>query len=162
MGKDFLIIQDNYYQDVNNLIDEIRLILERTYKETIMRDYQKEAEEKLRETFEASLQERLQKLNAFENKENQEMQQKLNAFSEKQQLELQSFKLKQEAEFKVYESDLEERKLMLVSAHEEELKAENDMEKEKSLHEKAYDLKLEANKLLIDKKNELLADLLVH
>lgn len=157
-GKDFLIIQDNYYQDVNNLIDEIRLILERTYKETIMRDYQKEAEEKLRETFEANLQERLQKLNAFENKENQEMQQKLNAFSEKQQLELQSFKLKQEAEFKVYESDLEERKLMLVSAHEEELKAENDMEKEKSLHEKAYDLKLEANKLLIDKKNELLAD----
>lgn len=157
-GKDFLIIQDNYYQDVNNLIDEIRLILERTYKETIMRDYQKEAEEKLRETLEANLQERLQELNAFENKENQEMQQKLNAFSEKQQLELQSFKLKQEAEFKVYESDLEERKLMLVSAREEELKAENDMEKEKSLHEKAYDLKLEANKLLIDKKNELLAD----
>ncbi|KXO06128.1 hypothetical protein AYK81_00015 [Bacillus thuringiensis] len=157
-SKDFLIIQDNYYQDVNNLIDEIRLILERTYKETIMRDYQKEAEEKLREIFEANLQEMLQELNAFENRENQEIQQKLNAFSEKQHLELESFKLKQEAEFKAYESDLEERKLMLVSTREEELKAGNDMEKQKSLHEKAYDLKLEANKLLIDKKNELLAD----
>ncbi|WP_413565526.1 hypothetical protein [Bacillus sp. 3P20] len=157
-GKDFLIIQDNYYQDVNNLIDDIRLILERTYKETVMRDYQKEAEDTLREIFEVNLQERLQELNGFENKENQEMQQKLNAFSEKQQLELQSFKLKQEAEFKIYESDLEERKLILVNAREEELMKGNNEEQEKSLHEKAYELKLEANKLLVDKKNELLAD----
>lgn len=157
-GKEFLFIQDNYYQDVNNLIDEIRLILERTYQETIMRDYQKEAEEKLRETFETSLQEMLQELNAFETKENQEMQQKLHAFSEKQQLELQSFKLKQEAEFKAYESDLEERKVTLVSAREEELMTGNNMEQEKSLHEKAYELKLEANKSLVDKKNELVSD----
>ncbi|EJR50074.1 hypothetical protein IIO_06387 [Bacillus cereus VD115] len=157
-GKSFLIIQDNYYQDVNNLIDEIRLVLERAYEETVMRDYQKEAEEKLRETFEVNLQGMLQELNVFEGKENQEMQQKLHAFSEKQQLELQSFKLKQEADFKVYESELEERKLTLVSAREEELTRENNMEQDKSLHEKTYELKIEANKLLIDKKNEILAD----
>ncbi|AWC30983.1 hypothetical protein R6231_14640 [Bacillus cytotoxicus] len=157
-GKEFLLIQDKYYQDVKNVVDDIRLILERAYEETVMRDYQKEAEDRLRETFEANLQEKLQELNAFENKENQEMQQKLNAFSEKQQLELQSFKLKQEAEFKAYESDLEERKLTLVSAREEELMKDNNIEQEKRLHEKVYELKVEANKSLIDKKNELLAD----
>lgn len=157
-GKEFIIIQDNYYQDVNNLIDEIRLVLEGTYKETVMRDYQKEAEEKLREHFDANFQGMLQELNVFESKEKQEMQQKVNAFLEKQELELQSFKLKQEADLKVYESDLEERKLTLVSAREEELMRENNMEQETSLHEKAYELKIEANKLLIDKRNGILAD----
>ncbi|MEB9506464.1 hypothetical protein P4J13_21250 [Bacillus anthracis] len=157
-GKEFIIIQDNYYQDVNNLIDDIRLILERTYKETVMRDYQKEAEEILRDTFEANLQGMLQELNVFESKETQEMQQKLNAFSEKQQLELQAFKLQQEADFKVYESELAERKLTLVSAREDELMRENNLEQDTSLHEKTYELKMDAYKMLIDKKNELLAD----
>ncbi|MEC3226203.1 hypothetical protein P9027_30265 [Bacillus thuringiensis] len=157
-GKEFIIIQDNYYQDVNNLIDDIRLILERTYKETVMRDYQKEAEEVLRDTFEANLQGMLHELNVFESKETQEVQQKLNAFSEKQKLELQTFKLQQEAEFKGYQADLEERKLTLVSAREEELTKENNVEQDTSLHEKTYELKMEAYKLLIDKKNELLAD----
>jgi hypothetical protein len=112
----------------------------------------------LREHFDANLQGMLQELNVFESKEKQEMQQKVNAFLEKQELELQSFKLKQEADLKVYESDLEERKLTLVSAREEELMRENNMEQETSLHEKAYELKIEANKLLIDKKNGILAD----
>jgi hypothetical protein len=157
-GKEFIIIQDNYYQDVNNLIDDIRLILERIYKETVMRDYQKEAEEILRDTFETNLQGMLQELNVFESKETQEMQQKLNAFSEKQQLELQAFKLQQEADFKVYESELAERKLTLVSAREDELMRENNLEQDTSLHEKTYELKMDAYKMLIDKKNELLAD----
>lgn len=72
-GKDFLLIQDKYYQELNNLRDEIRLALENIYKEVMMRDYQKEAEERLQDIFEQGFQTRLAELNEFENKEVQEM-----------------------------------------------------------------------------------------
>ncbi|PEN45687.1 hypothetical protein CN630_18005 [Bacillus wiedmannii] len=157
-GKDFLLIQDKYYQEVNNLRDEIRLALENIYKEVMMRDYQKEAEERLQDIFEQGFQTRLAELNEFENKEMQEMQKKISAFTEKQRLALESFKLQQEAELTAYQTELEERKNTLVSACEEELKKENEIEKRKATLEKVYELKVEGKKVLIDKKNEYLSD----
>ncbi|MGI8362919.1 hypothetical protein [Bacillus cereus] len=157
-GKDFLLIQDKYYQEINNLRDEIRLALENTYKEVMMRDYQKEAEERLQDIFEQGFQTRLAELNEFENKEVQEMQKKLSAFTEKQRLALESFKLQQEAELTEYQMELEGRKNTLVSACEEELKKENEIEKKKATLEKVYELKVEGKKELIDKKNEYLSD----
>lgn len=157
-GKDFLLIQDKYYQEINNLRDEIRLALENIYKEVMMRDYQKEAEERLQDIFEQGFQTRLAELNEFENKELQEMQKKLSAFTEKQRLALESFKLQQEAELTAYQTELEERKNTLVSACEEELKKENEIEKRKATLEKVYELKVEGKKELIDKKNEYLSD----
>ncbi|PGP19177.1 hypothetical protein COA01_21665 [Bacillus cereus] len=157
-GKDFLLIQDKYYQEINNLRDEIRLALENTYKEVMMRDYQKEAEERLQGIFEQGFQTRLAELNEFENKEVQEMQKKLSAFTEKQRLALESFKLQQEAELTEYQMELEGRKNTLVSACEEELKKENEIEKKKATLEKVYELKVEGKKELIDKKNEYLSD----
>ncbi|PEM55432.1 hypothetical protein [Bacillus wiedmannii] len=157
-GKDFLLIQDKYYQEVNNLRDEIHLALENTYKKVMLRDYQKEAEERLQDIFEQSFQTRLAQLNEFENKEVQEIQKKLTAFTEKQRLDLESFKLKQEAELTAYQSELEGRKNTLVSAREEELQKENEIEKRKVTSEKVYELKIEGKKELIDKKNEYLSD----
>ncbi|MEC2256656.1 hypothetical protein P9H08_08120 [Bacillus cereus] len=157
-GKDFLLIQDKYYQEVNNLRDEIRLALENIYKEVMMRDYQKEAEERLQDIFEQGFQTRLAQLNEFEKKEIEEMQKKLTAFTEKQRLDLESFKLKQEAELTAYQSELEGRKNTLVSAREEELQKESEIEKRKVTSEKVYDLKIEGKKELIDKKNEYLSD----
>ncbi|MGH0589607.1 hypothetical protein ACQVQY_26740 [Bacillus mycoides] len=157
-GKDFLLIQDKYYQEVNNLRDEIRLALENIYKEVMMRDYQKEAEERLQDIFEQGFQTRLAELNEFENKEMQEMQKKLSAFTEKQRLALESYKLQQEAELTAYQTELEGRKYTLVSACEEELKKENEIEKRKATLEKVYELKVEGKKELIDKKNEYLSD----
>ncbi|AIE37054.1 hypothetical protein P9W99_16875 [Bacillus cereus] len=157
-GKDFLLIQDKYYQEVNNLRDEIRLALENIYKEVMMRDYQKEAEERLQDIFEQGFQTRLAELNEFENKEMQEMQKKLSVFTEKQRLALESFKLQQEAEFTAYQTELEGRKNTLVSACEEELKKENEIEKRKATLEKVYELKVEGKKELINKKNEYLSD----
>ncbi|EJR55471.1 hypothetical protein IK3_05676 [Bacillus toyonensis] len=156
-GKDFLLIQDKYYQEINNLRDEIRLALENVYKEVIMRDYQKEAEERLQDIFEQGFQTRLAELNEFENKEVQEMQKKLSVFTEKQRLALESFKFQQEAELTAYQTELEERKNTLVSACEEELKKENEIEKRKATLEKVYELKVEGKKELIDKKNEYLS-----
>ncbi|PGM17239.1 hypothetical protein [Bacillus thuringiensis] len=157
-GKEFLLIQDKYYQEVNNLRDEIRLALENIYKEVMMRDYQKEAEERLQDIFEQGFQTRLAQLNEFEKKEIEEMQKKLTAFTEKQRLDLESFKLKQEAELTAYQSELEGRKNTLVSAREEELQKESEIEKRKVTSEKVYDLKIEGKKELIDKKNEYLSD----
>lgn len=157
-GKDFLLIQDKYYQEINNLRDEIRLALENVYKEVMMRDYQKEAEERLQAIFEQGFQTRLAELNEFENKEVQEMQKKLSVFTEKQRLALESFKIQQEAELTAYQTELEERKNTLVSACEEELKKENEIEKRKATLEKVYELKVEGKKELIDKKNEYLSD----
>ncbi|MDX5746162.1 hypothetical protein SIM20_23825 [Bacillus cereus group sp. BfR-BA-02570] len=157
-GKDFLLIQDKYYQEVNNLRDEIRLALENIYKEVMMRDYQKLAEERLQDIFEQGFQTRVAELNEFENKEMQEMQKKLSAFTEKQRLALESFKLQQEAELTAYETELEGRKNTLVHACEEELKKENEIEKRKATLEKVYELKVEGKKELIDKKNEYLSD----
>ncbi|MGS2748812.1 hypothetical protein ACVAMH_18200 [Bacillus zanthoxyli] len=157
-GKDFLLIQDKYYQEINNLRDEIRLALENVYKEVMMRDYQKEAEERLQDIFEQGFQTRLAELNEFENKEVQEMQKKLSVFTEKQRLALESFKIQQEAELTAYQTELEERKNTLVSACEEELKKENEIEKRKATLEKVYELKVEGKKELIDKKNEYLSD----
>ncbi|NKX13246.1 hypothetical protein [Bacillus cereus] len=157
-GKDFLLIQDKYYQEVNNLRDEIRLALENIYKEVMMRDYQKEAEERLQDIFEQGFQTRLAQLNEFENKEVQEMQKKLTAFTEKQRLDLESFKLKQEAELTAYQSELEGRKNTLVSAREEELQKESESEKRKATTEKVYELKIAGKNELIDKKNEYLSD----
>ncbi|PFB16980.1 hypothetical protein [Bacillus cereus] len=157
-GKDFLLIQDKYYQEVNNLRDEIRLALENIYKEVMMRDYQKEAEERLQDIFEQGFQTRLAQLNEFENKEVQEMQKKLTAFTEKQRLDLESFKLKQEAELTAYQSELEGRKNTLVSAREEELKKEIEAEERKTTSEKLYELKVEGKKELIDEKNGYLSD----
>ncbi|MGH0686066.1 hypothetical protein [Bacillus mycoides] len=152
-GKEFLLIQDRYYQDINNLRDDIRLALENIHKEVMMRDYQKEADERLQEIFEENFQRMVAELDGFENKENQEMLQKINAYREKQQLELESFKLKQEAELTTYCSELEERKNTLISAREEELKKENDIGQRKANIEKVYELKVEGKKELIDKKS---------
>ncbi|TPV39609.1 hypothetical protein [Bacillus dicomae] len=157
-GKDFLLIQDKYYQEVNNLRDEIRLALENIYKEVMMRDYQKEAEDRLQDIFEQGFQTRLTQLNEFEKKEVQEMQKKLTAFTEKQRLDLESFKLKQEAELTAYQSELEGRKNTLVSAREEELQKESEIEKRKATTEKVYELKIAGKNELIDKKNEYLSD----
>lgn len=157
-GKEFLLIQDRYYQDINNLRDEIRLALENIHKEVMMRDYQKEAEERLQEIFEDNFQRMVAELDGFESKENQEMQQKINAYREKQQLELESFKLQQEAELTAYSSELEERKNTLISAREEELKKENDIGQKKTIVEKVYDLKIESKNDLIDKKGMYLSE----
>ncbi|PFC27741.1 hypothetical protein [Bacillus thuringiensis] len=157
-GKEFLLIQDRYYQDINNLRDEIRLALENIHKEVMMRDYQKEAEERLQEIFEENFQRKVAELDGFENKENQEMQQKINAYRDKQQLELESFKLQQEAELTAYSSELEERKNTLISAREEELKKENDIEQKKAIVEKVYELKVEGKNDLIDKKSMYLSE----
>ncbi|MEC3195690.1 hypothetical protein P9Z84_23790 [Bacillus cereus] len=157
-GKEFLLIQDRYYQDINNLRDEIRLALENIHKEVMMRDYQKEAEERLQEIFEENFQRKVAELDGFENKENQEMQQKINAYRDKQQLELESFKLQQEAELTAYSSELEERKNTLISAREEELKKENDIEQKKAIVEKVYELKVEGKNDLIDKKSMFLSE----
>ncbi|MFJ5746740.1 hypothetical protein ACQKNT_24980 [Bacillus cereus] len=157
-GKEFLLIQDRYYQDINNLQDEIRLTLENIHKEVMMRDYQKEAEERLQEIFEENFQRKVAELDGFENKENQEMQQKIKAYRDKQQLELESFKLQQEAELTAYSSELEERKNTLISAREEELKKENDIEQKKAIVEKVYELKVEGKNDLIDKKSMYLSE----
>lgn len=152
-GKGFLLIQDRYYQDINNLRDEIRLALENIHKEVMMRDYQKEAEERLHEIFEENFQRMVAELDGFANKENQEMQQIIKTYQEKQQLELESFKLKQEAELTAYRSELEERKTTLINAREEELKTENDIGQKKMIIEKCYELKVEGKNELIDKKS---------
>lgn len=152
-GKGFLLIQDRYYQDINNLRDEIRLALENIHKEVMMRDYQKEAEERLQGIFEEKFQRMLAELDGFANKEYQEMQQKIKTYQEKQQLELESFKLKQEAELTAYSSELEERKTTLINAREEELKTENDLIQKKMIVEKCYELKVEGKNELIDKKS---------
>ncbi|MGA4465955.1 hypothetical protein ACPA2L_25455 [Bacillus bombysepticus] len=152
-GKGFLLIQDRYYQDINNLRDEIRLALENIHKEVMMRDYQKEAEERLQGIFEEKFQRMLAELDGFANKEYQEMQQKIKTYQEKQQLELESFKLKQEAELTAYSSELEERKTTLINAREEELKTENNIVQKKMIVEKCYELKVEGKTELIDKKS---------
>lgn len=152
-GKGFLLIQDRYYQDINNLRDEIRLALENIHKEVMMRDYQKEAEDRLQGFFEENFQRMVAELEEFTNKEYQEMQQKIKTYQEKQQLELESFKLKQEAELTAYSSELEERKTMLINAREEELKTENDIVQKKMIVEKCYELKVEGKNELIDKKS---------
>ena len=152
-GKGFLLIQDRYYQDINNLRDEIRLALENIHKEVMMRDYQKEAEDRLQGFFEENFQRMVAELDEFTNKEYQEMQQKIKTYQEKQQLELESFKLKQEAELTAYSSELEERKTMLINAREEELKTENDIVQKKMIVEKCYELKVEGKNELIDKKS---------
>lgn len=152
-GKGFLLIQDRYYQDINNLRDDIRLALENIHKEVMMRDYQKEAEERLQEIFEENFQRMVAELDGFANKENQEIQQKIKAYHEKQQLELESFKLKQEAELTAFCSELEERKNTLINAREEELKTDNDIEQRKMIVEKCYELKVEGKNELIDKKS---------
>ncbi|AHE93224.2 TPA: hypothetical protein QCP22_005117 [Bacillus anthracis] len=157
-GKAFLLIQDKYYQEVNNLRDETRLGLEKIYKEVMMRDYQKEAEERLQDIFEQGFQTRLVQLNEFEKKEIEEMQKKLIAFTEKQRLDLEAFKLKQEAELTAYQSELEGRKNTLVNARQEELKKEIEAEKRKTTSEKSYELKVEGKKELIDEKNGYLSD----
>ncbi|MRU08348.1 hypothetical protein EKU36_29365, partial [Bacillus anthracis] len=143
---------------VNNLRDETRLGLEKIYKEVMMRDYQKEAEERLQDIFEQGFQTRLVQLNEFEKKEIEEMQKKLIAFTEKQRLDLEAFKLKQEAELTAYQSELEGRKNTLVNARQEELKKEIEAEKRKTTSEKSYELKVEGKKELIDEKNGYLSD----
>ncbi|MEF8679119.1 UNVERIFIED_CONTAM: hypothetical protein ORM23_03275 [Bacillus cereus] len=156
-GKQFLLIQDGYYQDVNNLLDEIRLYLEQDYRSTMLRDYSTEAEIALRDTFEENMQNLLDEYKNFESKEQYEIEGKLQALREKQELELEAFKIAQETKFKEYQLELEERKMTLVNAHEEKLMEENELVQKQKMEEKIYNLKLDAKKELIDKKNEALS-----
>ncbi|MGF9938863.1 hypothetical protein ABEX73_13135 [Bacillus anthracis] len=156
-GKQFLLIQDGYYQDVNNLLDEIRLYLEQDYRTTMLRDYSTEAEIALRDTFEGNMQNLLDEYRSFESKEQSEIEGKLQALREKQELELEAFKIGQETKFKEYQLELEERKMTLVNAHEEKLMEENELVQKQKMEEKIHSLKLDAKKELIDKKNEALS-----
>ncbi|HFT5903568.1 TPA: hypothetical protein ACGSMF_004741 [Bacillus cereus] len=156
-GKQFLLIQDGYYQDVNNLLDEIRLYLEQDYRTTMLRDYSTEAEIALRDTFEGNMQSLLDEYKNFESKEQYEIEGKLQALREKQELELEAFKIGQETKFKEYQLELEERKMNLVNAHEEKLMEENEVVQKQKMEEKIHNLKLDAKKELIDKKNEALS-----
>ncbi|MEC2256271.1 MULTISPECIES: hypothetical protein [Bacillus] len=156
-GKQFLLIQDGYYQDVNNLLDEIRLYLEQDYRTTMLRDYSTEAEIALRDTFEGNMQSLLDEYKNFESKEQYEIEGKLQALREKQELELEAFKIGQETKFKEYQLELEERKMNLVNAHEERLMEENEVVQKQKMEEKIHNLKLDAKKELIDKKNEALS-----
>ncbi len=63
--------------------------------------------------------------------------------------------MQQEAELTAYQTELEGRKNTLVSACEEELKKENEIEKRKATLEKVYELKVEGKKELIDKKERV-------
>ncbi|PEM44108.1 hypothetical protein [Bacillus wiedmannii] len=156
-GKQFLLIQDGYYQDVNNLLDEIRLYLEQDYRTTMLRDYSTEAEIALRDTFEGNMQNLLDEYKNFESKEQYEIEGKLQALREKQELELEAFKIGLETKFKEYQLELEERKMTLVNAHEEKLMEENELVQKQKMEEKIHNLKLDAKKELIDKKNEALS-----
>lgn len=156
-GKQFLLIQDGYYQDVNNLLDEIRLFLEQDYRTAMLRDYSTEAEIALRDTFEGNMQNLLDEYKTFESKEQHEIEGKLHALHEKQELELEAFKIGQETKFKEYQLELEERKMNLVNAYEEKLMEENELVQKQKMQEKVYDLKMDAKKELIDKKNESLS-----
>ncbi|PGX06876.1 hypothetical protein [Bacillus sp. AFS033286] len=156
-NKQFALIQDAYYQDVDNTEDEIRMYLEQEYKAAMMRDYSNEAEIALQALFVEIDQNTLAQCNIYENNERCELERKLELFQEKQRLELEAFQVNQQAVLKEHQIELEKRKSQLVNAYEERLTKENEQNRKQALQEKVYELKLNAKKALIDYKNKSLS-----
>ncbi|PFE71497.1 hypothetical protein CN316_09935 [Bacillus cereus] len=153
-NKQFVLIQDAYYQDVDNTEEELRMYLEQQYKAAVMRDYSYEAQLLLQALFEELEENRLEQCNSYEKKERRELEGKLEAFQEKQRLELEAFQVNQQAVLKEHQTELEKRKSQLVNAYEERLTKENEQNRKQALQEKVYELKLNAKNKLIDDKNE--------
>ncbi|EJQ35327.1 hypothetical protein IEE_05545, partial [Bacillus cereus BAG5X1-1] len=156
-NKQFVLIQDAYYQDVDNTEDEIRMYLEQQYKAAVMRDYSNEAQLLLQALFDELDENMLAECNNYETKERRELEGKLESFQEKQRLELEAFQVNQQAVLKEQQTELEKRKYQLVNAHEERLTKENEQNRKQAIQEKVYELKLNAKNKLIDDKNESLS-----
>ncbi|PEF45160.1 hypothetical protein CON22_17920 [Bacillus cereus] len=156
-SKKFMLIQDEYYQELENATEEKRLFLEQEYRKAILRDFEKEAENDLQPILDSLMQQMAIESNSYREKEEEEIQQKLDAFKEKQTLDLDTFKLEQETSYKVFASELEERKHTIVQVKKDVLQKDMDLKKGKLLSDKVYELKRNIQTDLVDKRNETLS-----
>lgn len=156
-SKKFVLIQDQYYQELENATDEQRLFLEHEYKKAILRDFEKEAEEELQPVFKSLIQKIVIETNQYKEGEEKEVQQKQTAFKEKQNLALETFKLEQEASYQAFASQLEERKHTLVQAKKDVLQKDMELQKKKALSDKVYEMKRNIQTDLVDKRNTILS-----
>lgn len=156
-STDFILLEDEYHQELKNTADEIRLELSHALGQTMRHDYEKEAEIELGMLFEEQEQEMLQEYEGYVQKEQGEMEQKLNIFKEKQRLALEAFRANQATELQDYLVQLENRKTNLVNARAETLEKEREKLKQKSIQEKAYEMKLALRNRLGAKKSESLS-----
>lgn len=125
------MIQDQYYQELENATDEQRLFLEQEYKKAILRDFEKEAEVELQPVFKSLIQKMVVETSQYKESEEKEVQQKQAAFKEKQNLALETFKLEQETNYQGFASQLEERKNTLVQAKKDVLQKDMELQKKK-------------------------------
>ncbi|MBE7106148.1 hypothetical protein FT637_25005 [Bacillus cereus] len=156
-SKKFILIQDQYYQELENATDEQRIFLEQEYKKAILRDFEKEAEEELQPVFKSLIQKMVIEASQYKESEEKEVQQKQAAFKEKQNLDLETFKLEQETSYQAFGSQLEERKHTLVQAKKDVLQKDMELQKKKALFDKVYELKRNTQTDLVDKRNAILS-----
>jgi hypothetical protein len=156
-SKKFILIQDHYYQELENATDEQRIFLEQEYKKAILRDFEKEAEEELQPVFKSLIQKMMIETSLYKESEEKEVQQKQAAFKEKQNLALETFKLEQETSYQAFGSQLEERKHTLVQAKKDVLQKDMELQKKKALFDKVYELKRNTQTDLVDKRNAILS-----
>ncbi|MEK7019788.1 hypothetical protein [Bacillus sp. FSL R9-9410] len=156
-SKKFILIQDQYYQELENATDEQRLFLEQEYKKAILRDFEKEAEVELQPVFKSLIQKMVVETSQYKESEEKEVQQKQAAFKEKQNLALETFKLEQETNYQGFASQLEERKNTLVQAKKDVLQKDMELQKKKALSDKVYELKRNTQTDLVDKRNAILS-----
>ncbi|MFP3414807.1 hypothetical protein SB773_25055 [Bacillus sp. SIMBA_074] len=156
-SKKFILIQDQYHQELENATDEQRLFLEQEYKKAILRDFEREAEEELQPVFKSLMQKMVIETGQYRESEEKEVQQKQAAFREKQNLALETFKLEQETNYQVIASQLEERKNTLVQAKKDVLQKDMELQKKKALSDKVYELKRNTQTDLVDKRNAILS-----
>ncbi|PGZ57358.1 hypothetical protein COE58_25775 [Bacillus cereus] len=157
-SKKFILIQDRYHQELEDATDEERLSLEQEYKTAIMRDFEKEAEEELQPVFKSLTQKMTIDTGRYKESEEKEVHQKIEAFKEKQKVELHAFKLEQETSYQALSSQLEERKYTLVQAKKDVLQKDMELQKQKVLADKVYELKRNAQTNLVDIRNKTLSE----
>uniref|UniRef100_UPI003F492D1E hypothetical protein n=1 Tax=Bacillus multifaciens TaxID=3068506 RepID=UPI003F492D1E len=156
-SKKFILIQDHYYQELENATDEQLIFLEQEYKKAILRDFEKEAEEELQPVFKSLIQKMLIETSQYKESEEKEVQQKQEVFEEKQRIDLEAFKLDQAASYQAFSSQLEERKNTLVQAKKDVLQKDMEFQKNKVLSDKIYELKRNVQTDLVDKRNAILS-----
>lgn len=157
-SKKFILIQDRYYQGLQDATDEQRLFLEQEYKSAILRDFEKEALEELEPVYKSLMQKMVMETSQYKEQEQKEVEEKKGAFKEKQRLDLQVFIAEQETSYQAFLSQLEERKNTMIQAKKDVLQKDMELQKKQVLSDKVYELKRSTQTDLVDKRNATLTE----
>lgn len=157
-SKKFILIQDRYYQGLQDATDEQRLFLEQEYKSAILRDFEKEALKELEPVYKSLMQKMVMETSQYKEQEQKEVEEKKGTFKEKQRLDLQVFIAEQETSYQAFLSQLEERKNTMIQAKKDVLQKDMELQKKQALSDKVYELKRNTQTDLVDKRNATLTE----